>query len=109
MSAPKNLRRISRCPAEERREKGLWEVAVEMTRCGKRGKVPPTATRGGEGRPGLFHPSHRAWKSRPKPRRAISTFPPATAAVRAPPPTFPRRSELDASLHGIASWKTSEP
>ena len=25
---------------------------------------------------GLFHPSHRAWKSRPKPRRAISTFPP---------------------------------
>src|SRR2546426_10614721 len=53
MGAPKTLRRISRCPAVERREKGLWEVAVEMTRRGKRGKVPPTATRGGEGRPGL--------------------------------------------------------
>src|SRR5215470_2585463 len=62
-------------PRTPRTGKGGRSVAVEMTRRGKRGKVRSTASRTEKLPPGLFHASHRAWKSRQKQRRAISTFP----------------------------------
>src|SRR6516162_5786218 len=70
-----NLRRLGRRPRTPWTERDSESVAVEMTRRGKRGKVRPTANGGEKLAPGLFHASPRAWKSRQRQRRSISTFP----------------------------------
>src|SRR6516162_136108 len=70
-----NLRRLGRRPRTPWTERDSESVAVEMTRRGKRGKVGPTANGGEKLAPGFFHASPRAWKSRQRQRRAISTFP----------------------------------
>src|SRR2546422_906503 len=94
--------------------RGASRKGVVGSRCGndapwKAWKSPAHGHERRRRETGTFPPFPPRLEIAPKTKARDFHIPTATAAVRAPPPTFPRRSELDASLHGIASWKTSEP